>query len=884
MDLSTTILTKNTLPLVIGMVAIAFFSIYLIDSNVPEWSNTISTLIETNEFDNIGTRTTSQSSLSNNYFSQSKDDIELLHSYATSLLNNNFLIKNYYDSYYAVSSIDLRNPPGVQAGVSTEYSTCFSTAINSLTEMYDSQYSNITTVMDNMFRNVFKSNPTYSQIYIGLESDGFFRTYPYMRADHYPTYQYVCAINNQIVVGYDPRCRGWYQQAKKTTNTIITEPYVDSSSGFVLITLAKSIYVNNTFVGVVAVDISMQSLEDLVLSATVLDNGYTYITDKLGYIVIHPDVLRDRPYHITEVEFDDTTEKNNFDNSIVNTYITINSTTLIQTQFTKHEELWNVSYTPINNTDYIISMVVPYNDVIKPITLMNKIIYNTTTLKTIIIVIIMVVIGCIATYFTKKYAHYITEPLISLIKMLGAISRNDLDYELGNAPPGSIEMTKLHDNFKNLINAIRFGNSAYYSGDMNKAHNNFIQMLGLMQKSKNIRGLGVVYNNLANTLKQMKRPDEALRNFNFAVQNAKEQLKNIDKNSNDHTALIIVLANRLMNKGIFHTDQGEFKEAELLLNESHELHQQAHKKTDDNLLGIIKVTGNICQLYFKTGRINETYQMLDDAYQGALKKNNGAAISYSAMNIGIYYFLLQNYKEAEQWLENVMYNSKLLDVYVQQTCKNYLLQIYQQTAQKGKLAELGSQLMCVGGTKEICFVLDRSGSMSGNQLNICKQSIVNIMNNNMSNTDWMALIVFDNRVDILYSLQEIGGNRQTMTQTISDIRAGGMTAFYDGLAVAIRLLKESPNKFDQWIIALTDGEDNESKNNDKDIIKQLDGTGIDLLTITVGHISNGDKIKKICKSTKQGMLISAKNQNEIDKCFKKAINVVMAGNANMESF
>ena len=43
---------------------------------------------------------------------------------------------------------------------------------------------------------------------------------------------------------YDPRCRGWYQDARETKDVIFTAPYTDANSGLLVMTAAAPIYLD----------------------------------------------------------------------------------------------------------------------------------------------------------------------------------------------------------------------------------------------------------------------------------------------------------------------------------------------------------------------------------------------------------------------------------------------------------------------------------------------------------------------------------------------------------------------------------------------------------------------------------------------------------------
>ncbi|MDF2840172.1 MAG: hypothetical protein K0Q99_944, partial [Clostridia bacterium] len=94
----------------------------------------------------------------------------------------------------------------------------------------------------------------------------------------------------QLPEGYDPRVRGWYQDATKNDGQIIwTEPYTDALKGNMIISAAKTIKVNGELIGVLAFDIDLTKLSDTIKSTVLGSEGHLVLMDKNGKIVLHKD-------------------------------------------------------------------------------------------------------------------------------------------------------------------------------------------------------------------------------------------------------------------------------------------------------------------------------------------------------------------------------------------------------------------------------------------------------------------------------------------------------------------------------------------------------------------------------------------------------------------
>ena len=90
---------------------------------------------------------------------------------------------------------------------------------------------------------------------------------------------------------FDGRSRAWYSKAKEAQGGVVfNEPYIDASSGNLIITLSKYINMNN-WEGVVGLDIYINTMLSRIDELIDTSNGkgeYLFITDQNGNMVYHP--------------------------------------------------------------------------------------------------------------------------------------------------------------------------------------------------------------------------------------------------------------------------------------------------------------------------------------------------------------------------------------------------------------------------------------------------------------------------------------------------------------------------------------------------------------------------------------------------------------------
>ncbi|RFU62681.1 methyl-accepting chemotaxis protein [Bacillus sp. V59.32b] len=123
------------------------------------------------------------------------------------------------------------------------------------------------------FEDTVKSNPAIMNIYIGTETTEMY-IYP----------------EQELPDDYDPRTRPWYQDAiGKKDQVIWTEPYIDTASKKTIISSAKAFYDGDKLVGVMAIDISIDTLIEMANKTKFGETGYTFLLDKSGKYLAHPD-------------------------------------------------------------------------------------------------------------------------------------------------------------------------------------------------------------------------------------------------------------------------------------------------------------------------------------------------------------------------------------------------------------------------------------------------------------------------------------------------------------------------------------------------------------------------------------------------------------------
>lgn len=140
----------------------------------------------------------------------------------------------------------------------------------------------------NTFKAYIKSHKEVKSIYIGT-IDKNMHLYP----------------SAQLSDDYDPTARPWYQKALEKNELIWTDPYIDDETGELVVSIAKPVY--NSFnegelVGVVAVDLLLDTLAKEINSIKIGKKGYPILMDNKGKVMTHKDkALIGKPLSVKEV-------------------------------------------------------------------------------------------------------------------------------------------------------------------------------------------------------------------------------------------------------------------------------------------------------------------------------------------------------------------------------------------------------------------------------------------------------------------------------------------------------------------------------------------------------------------------------------------------------
>nr|WP_033035882.1 methyl-accepting chemotaxis protein [Pseudomonas sp. GM102] len=94
---------------------------------------------------------------------------------------------------------------------------------------------------------------------------------------------------DDLPADYDPRTRPWYTDAMTAGGTTLTEPYLDVTTGQLMMTIATPVSHDGQTLGVVGGDLTLDTLAKIVSSLDLGGIGYAFLVSADGKVLVHPD-------------------------------------------------------------------------------------------------------------------------------------------------------------------------------------------------------------------------------------------------------------------------------------------------------------------------------------------------------------------------------------------------------------------------------------------------------------------------------------------------------------------------------------------------------------------------------------------------------------------
>lgn len=207
--------------------------------------------------------------------------------------------------------------------------------------------------------------------------------------------------------GWDVTARPWYM-VKETKKNLLTEPYTDSSTGEMVVTVAAPVFKEETgeVIGAAGIDIEITQLSNIMSNYNIGDGIKFLLSDSAGNVIYYPDssLIRKK---ISEIGFSDNIVQN----------ITNNTAEYTEYTFQNKKHCGYVS--AVGETNWNVTSLMLSKD------------FNRTFYITACIIILVFLIGIILiSIIVRRISASVVKPLKELTGTSKEIAAGNLDVEV----------------------------------------------------------------------------------------------------------------------------------------------------------------------------------------------------------------------------------------------------------------------------------------------------------------------------------------------------------------------------------------------------------------------------------------------------------------------
>ena len=206
--------------------------------------------------------------------------------------------------------------------------------------------------------------------------------------------------------GWDITGRAWYS-CIETGKTVLTEPYIDSSTGEIILSAATPVYdEGGNVLGAAGMDISLDHVTEVLSGYTIGSNGYVWLVSSDGMLIYHPNA------ELVQQNIADVNVSANVVNAIMNQ----------TTEFLKYKADGTTKYGSVQlvgETGYLVVSNMPFLE------------YYQMLFATIGVLLVIFALGIsLVMRSIDKSAYALSKPIAELNETASRLAEGDLDVEL----------------------------------------------------------------------------------------------------------------------------------------------------------------------------------------------------------------------------------------------------------------------------------------------------------------------------------------------------------------------------------------------------------------------------------------------------------------------
>jgi len=649
-----------------------------------------------------------------------------------------------------------------------------------------------------------------------------------------------CSLGGSNFPPYDPTCLSWYHYAineatkYQSTDTIYFQYPRSSSSGKYVVTGVNNIVSKGTSPQLLGVLISthfVTTFQNLFNSLSNLYSGYVFLIDKLNAsnIIIHPKASR----QCTQVECAENlspSEYKVFTDTVLNPIQDDDGT--VATSYMKQGNKWWLDHATVKfeKNQYTVIAVVPYSEVIKSSANKTQDSINRSVVVMIIVfVIVFAALLVLVLLFVRKLISCIVDPVNDLRDLCNLIKNDDLEKDIPTEST-SLDMKVLLSAFSRLMVALRFGSDSYAQGDNGRARAVFKEALELFTSVDNQRGIGASMNNLAAVELSDGNYRLAEELYVKSIQNA-DELISAEQNEDAKTKLQRIRSDRKGNLAAVYLRENSFPQAFAILEEMLE-----EDKSSGYIRGYVVKQGTLGQYYLKQGQLKSAERVFESCLTFVRSRNEAlfdglhwnkdeaeAAEQIALFNMANLFAQQQLSPDLiEGALVEALYRPSSMHLQTTRNIMTELIELLKKHTRIGELMQLtakgfsfelfdkNEKVKVSNAQKRIVFAIDYSGSMSGEKIRLAVENVRNIFTTYMDDHDYIGLLRFNHRSDVLLGLTMKGGNEQLIDASFDQLLSPfGGTRLYNAIGMAFHQFGDVKSgvykKSNDWVVVWTDG-------------------------------------------------------------------------------
>ncbi|VVB65519.1 von Willebrand factor type A domain protein [Candidatus Gugararchaeum adminiculabundum] len=172
--------------------------------------------------------------------------------------------------------------------------------------------------------------------------------------------------------------------------------------------------------------------------------------------------------------------------------------------------------------------------------------------------------------------------------------------------------------------------------------------------------------------------------------------------------------------------------------------------------------------------------------------------------------------------------------------------------------------------KDVVFVIDTSGSMSGTKIEQAKSALKYSLAR-LNDGDKFGIVTFNNEVDYYNSEMQDASGKDAASAYVSSLEAGGSTNIYGALGTADEMLAKENDGRLHVIVLLTDGQDTTGHSNEM-IIAAMNNSDAKLFPFGVGEQIDFELLDKLANAYGDGIPTYIRSDDQLETVMKNFVD------------